>query len=150
MVFLTRFDVFKEGKTIYHLGMSIQETGTPVSDGVHRIFANCAVDDGSDIAQLMQYFKNTEGENRKFPKLSKRVEYFREPQKGEDHMSQMLDEYIQKTVAELMEEQTEKYNREMAKSFLQNGASAELIRKSIPTLSPDDIEELSKQLSLVK
>lgn len=154
VVFLTRFDVFKERKTIYHLGMSIQETGTPVSDGVHRIFANCAVDDGSDIAQLMQYFKNTEGENRKFPKLSKRVEYFREPQKGEDLMSQMLDEYIQKTVTERMEklmaEQTEKYNREMAKSFLQNGASAELIRKSIPTLSPDDIEELSKQLSLVK
>ncbi len=69
-------------------------------------------------------------------------------------MSQMLDEYIQKTVTERMEklmaEQTEKYNREMAKSLLQNGASAELIRKSIPTLSPDDIEELSKQLSLVK
>lgn len=41
--------------------MSIQETGTPVDDGVYQIFANCAVDDGSGIAELMQYFKNTEG-----------------------------------------------------------------------------------------
>lgn len=145
-VFLSRFDVFKEGKTIYHLGMSIQETGTPVSDGIHRIFANCAVDDGSDIAELMQYFKNTEGENRKFPRLSNRVKYFRESQKGENRMSQMFDEYVQKTVAEQMAE----HDKKLAKTFLQNGASAELVRKSIPTLSPDDIEELSEQLALTK
>ena len=37
-VFLSRFNVFKEGKTIYHFGMSIQETGTSVSDGIHRIY----------------------------------------------------------------------------------------------------------------
>ena len=36
VVFLTKSDIFKEGKTIYHLGMSIQETGTPVDHGVYR------------------------------------------------------------------------------------------------------------------
>ena len=142
VVFLTRFDVFKEGKTIYHLGMSIQETGTPVSDGIHRIFANCAVDDGSDIAELMQYFKNTEGENRKFPRLSNRVKYFRESQKGENYMALAFDEYVQKTITE--------HDKELARNLLQNGASSELVRKSIPTLSPDDIEELSEQLALTK
>lgn len=141
-VFLSRFDVFKEGKTIYHLGMSIQETGTPVSDGIHRIFANCAVDDGSDIAELMQYFKNTAGENRKFPRLSNRVKYFRESQKGENYMALAFDEYVQKTITE--------HDKELARNLLQNGASAELVRKSIPTLSPDDIEELSEQLALTK
>lgn len=145
-VFLSRFDVFKEGKTIYHLGMSIQETGTPVSDGIHRIFANCAVDDGSDIAELMQYFKNTAGENRKFPKLSNRVKYFKESQKGANAMTQTFEEYMQKTITERMTE----HDREMAKNFLQNGVSVELVRKSIPTLSPDDIEKLNEQLALAK
>jgi hypothetical protein len=67
VVFLTKSDIFKEGKTIYHLGMSIQETGMPINDDVCWIFVNCAVDDGSDIAGLMQYFKNTKGANSKFP-----------------------------------------------------------------------------------
>lgn len=142
VVFLSQFDVFEEGKTIYHLDMSIRETGTPVSDGIHRIFANCAVDDGSDIAELMQYFKNTVGGNSKFPKLSNRVKYFKESQKGGNAMSQTFEEYVQKTITE--------HDKETAISFLQNGASVELVRKSIPTLSPDDIEELSKQIALAK
>lgn len=35
-----------------------------------------------------------------------------------------------------------------ARLFLQNGASVELVRKSIPTLSADAIEELSKQVMM--
>jgi len=149
-VFLSRFDVFKEKKTIYHLGMYIKETGTPVNDGIHRIFANCAVDDGSDIAELMQYFKNTKGRNSKFPKLSERVQYFKDSQEGENHMSQTFEEYVQKRIAAEMIEHDKMMAEKMAKTLLQNGASAELVKKSIPALSPDDIEELSEQLALTK
>ncbi len=138
VVFITRSDIFKEGKTIYHLGMSIRETGTPVDDGVHRIFANCAVDDGSDIAGLMQYLKVTKGENSKFPKLSERVRYLKESQEGADDMSDIVEEYFKKRMAE--------HDRETAKALLQNGASVELIQKSIPTLSTDVIEGLNEQL----
>lgn len=144
VVFLTRSDFFKQGKTIYHLGMSIQETGTPVDDGVYRIFANCAVDDGSDIAELMQYFKNTDGENSKFPKLSNRVKYFKESQEGADSMSDIVEEYFQKRMAKEMAEQM----TETAKSFLRNGASVELVKKSIPSLSLEFIEELHEQLMM--
>lgn len=42
-MFITRSDMIKEGKTVYHLDMSIRETGTPIRDGDYRIFANCAV-----------------------------------------------------------------------------------------------------------
>ena len=144
VVFLTKSDIFKEGKTIYHLGMSIQETGTPVDHGVYRIFANCAVDDGSDTAELMQYFKNTKGKNSKFPKLSNRVKYFKESQEGADSMSDIVEEYFRKRIAVEMDEQMTK----TARLFLQNGASVELVRKSIPTLSADAIEELSKQVMM--
>ena len=144
VVFLSKFDVFGEGRTIYHLGMAIQETGTSVNDGVYRIFANCAVDDGSDIAELMQYFKNTKGKNSKFPKLSNRVKYFKESQEGADSMSDVVEEYFRKRIAVEMDEQMTK----TARLFLQNGASVELVRKSIPTLSADAIEELSKQVMM--
>ena len=140
VVFLSKFDVFGEGRTVYHLGMAIQETGTSVNDGVYRIFSNCAVDDGSDIAGLMQYFKNTKGKNSKFPKLSNRVKHLKKSQKGAASMSDIVEEYFRKRMAE--------HDKETAKTFLQNGASIELVRKSIPTLSLEFIEELSEQVMM--
>lgn len=149
VVFLSRFDVFGEGRTIYHLGMSIQETGTRVNDGVYRIFANSAVDDGSEIGELLQYFKHTEGENEKFPRLSKRVKYFKS-QEGMEHMSQTVEEYFQKRMAQEIAVQMAEYNKELAKSFLQNGASVELVKRSIPELSMDVIEKLQEQVVIAE
>lgn len=142
VVFISKFDIFQEGKTIYHLETIIKETGTFVDVGIHRIFANCAVNDGSDIAELMQYFKNSTGKNNKFPKLSDRVSYFKESKEGADAMTQVVEEYANKKVLER--------DKETAKLFLQNGASVELVKKSIPTLSVEFIEKLSRQLTAVE
>lgn len=57
VIFISKFDMFLEGKTIYHAGIFLRETGTIINDGIHRIFVNCAVDDGSDIAELMHPFQ---------------------------------------------------------------------------------------------
>ncbi len=46
----------------------IKETGTVVENGTHEIYVNAAIDDKSDIAELMQYFKKSVGQNPKFPK----------------------------------------------------------------------------------
>lgn len=142
VIFISKFDMFQEGKTIYHLETIIKETGTSVNDGIHRIFVNCAVNDGSDIAELMQYFKNSTGKNSIFPKLSDRVYYFKESKEGADAMTQVVEEYANKKVLER--------DKETAKSFLQNGASVELVKKSIPSLSVEFIEKLSRQLTTVE
>ena len=139
VIFISKFDMFQEGKTIYHLETIIKETRTSVTDGIHRIFVNCAVNDESDIAELMQYFKNSTCKNNKFPKLSDRVYYFKESKEGADAMTQVVEEYANKKVLER--------DKETAKSFLQNGASVELVKKSIPTLSVEFIEKLSRQLT---
>ena len=57
-------------------------------------------------------------------------------------MSQMFEEYVQKTITE--------HDKELARNLLQNGVSVDLVRKSIPFLSLDDIEELSEQLALAE
>lgn len=142
MIFISRFDMFQKGKTIYHAGIFLRETGTIINDGIHRIFVNCAVDDGSDIAELMQYFKNSTGKNSKFPKLSDRVYYFKESKEGADAMTQVVEEYANKKVLER--------DKETAKLFLQNGASVELVKKSIPTFSVEFIEKLNRQLTTIE
>ena len=57
-------------------------------------------------------------------------------------MSDVVEKYFQKRMTE--------HDKETAKTFLQNGVSVELVRKSIPTLSEDDIEELNEQLMLAE
>ena len=54
-------------------------------------------------------------------------------------MTQVVEEYANKKVLER--------DKETAKLFLQNGASVELVKKSIPTLSIEFIENLSWQLT---
>ena len=146
VIFISKFDMFQEGKTIYHAGIFLQETGTVIDDGIHRIFVNCAVDDGSDIAELMQYFKNSIGKNDKFPRLSDRVSYFKNSKEGADAMTQVVEDYFQKR----MSEQISEHDKETARLFLQNGASVELVKKSIPTLSVEFIETLSRQLTAIE
>lgn len=57
-------------------------------------------------------------------------------------MTQVVEEYANKKVLER--------DKETAKSLLQNGASVELIKKSIPTLSVEFIEKISRQLTAVE
>ncbi len=145
VIFISKFDIFQERKTIYHAGIFLHETGTVINDGIHRIFVNCAVDDGSDVAELMQYFKNSTGKNNKFPKLSDRVHYFKESKEGADAMTQVVEDYFKKRISEQMSE----HDKETVKVLLQNGASVDLIKKSFPTLSVEYIEKIDQQLSVV-
>ncbi len=42
----------------------------------------------------MQYMVNTEGECPEFPKLSKRVKYFKEEQEGMNNMCEVVEAYV--------------------------------------------------------
>ena len=66
--------------------------------------------------------------------------YFKKSQEGAASISDIVEEYFRKRRAE--------HKKETAKTFLQNGASIELVRKSIPTLSLEFIEELSEQVMM--
>ena len=51
--------------SIYHIDRTIRETNTVVDDGQHEIFVNTKVNDGSDIAELMQCFMQKDMQNPK-------------------------------------------------------------------------------------
>jgi hypothetical protein len=138
VVFISKFDMFSEGKTIYHINRVIEETGTIVDNGVHEIYVNTEIDDGSDISELMQYFKKSVGEHEKFMKLCKRVKYFKESQEGVSNMCQVMEDYMAMRLKEK--------DIQMATNFLKNGASVSIIVNSIPTLTQKDVEELSRKI----
>lgn len=150
LIFLTKFDIFREKHTIYHMERVIKETGTVVENGTHEIYVNTAIDDGTEIAKRMQYFKKSAGVHQKFQKLSKRVQYFKESQKGVTEMCELVEEYAKNYAEEYAkkyaEEEVKKAKIKTALNLLQNGASVELVVKSLPSLSEQFVRELQAQL----
>ena len=49
----------------------------PYSDGIHIIYANAEVNDGTEIARTMQYFKESDPMDQSHGALSKRVHYLK-------------------------------------------------------------------------
>jgi predicted transposase/invertase (TIGR01784 family) len=141
-IFISKFDIFNEQRTIYHVNRVIEETGSIVDNGIHEIYVNTAINDGSDIAELMQYFRKSVGEHENFMKLCKRVKYFKELQEGVASMCQVMEEYAKKVSDEKLKEN----DIQTAINLLKNGASVSLIVNSIPTLTQEYVEELSRKI----
>ena len=73
-IFISKFDMFKKGKTIYHIDRTVRETGDVTDNGLQEIYVNTKIDDGSDIAELMRIYKEqTVFDFDKFPKTSKKI-----------------------------------------------------------------------------
>ena len=95
MVYISEFDIFGKGKTIYHVKNVIQETGDVVDDGLHRIFVNTACDDGTDIADLMSCFTEKQVNNPKFPVFTSRMNRLKNEEGGLNIMCEVMQKYEQ-------------------------------------------------------
>jgi len=93
VVYISEFDFLKGGKTIYHVDKILRETGTIVDDGLHEIFVNTVIDDGTDISDLMACFMKKEVKNPKFPALSAEVARLKESEGGAQTMCDIMERY---------------------------------------------------------
>ena len=152
IVHISEFDFLNGDKTIYHIDKIARETGQVVQDGLHEIFVNTAVDDGTDIAELMSCFVKKEIKNSKFPCLSSEMERIKTTEGGLSVMckewKQDVDEAraegIAKGHASGVAEGVEKTKLETAKAMLKDGVSPEKV--SLYTgLSSSEITALSAQ-----
>ena len=73
----------------------MEETNDFVENGTHEVYVNTAFNDGSDIAELMQYFVNSSGYHDKFKAVCNRVNYLKEVNEGVNSMSSVIEEYAQ-------------------------------------------------------
>ncbi len=107
IIYISEFDFLKGGKTIYHVDNVIRETGEIIDDGLHRIFVNTAVDDDSDIADLMSCFTKKSFVNPKFPNFSNAVKDLKESQGGVLKMCEIMEGYLTEARAEAKAETEE-------------------------------------------
>lgn len=93
IIFITKFDPFKDNLIIYHVDHVVRETGEKVNDGLEEIFVNTKVNDGSKIAELMQIFSTTSEYNDKlFPKISATKRFLKINPEGVKKMCEFTDE----------------------------------------------------------
>ena len=105
VVYISEFDPFDEGRTVYHVRNMVEETGCAVLDGLREIYVNTKHNDGSEIAELMQCFLEPVVTNPKFPALAQELQAEKGNVRGDESMCKLVEEYAQKRAKEYGEQQ---------------------------------------------
>lgn len=108
IVYISEFDILKGGKTTYHIDKVVRETGKILDDGMKTVCVNTKVDDGSLIAELMQLFTQTEISEPKFPVFTKRMNYIKNSERGQEQMCELMEQYAKNRVEEAKKETQDK------------------------------------------
>ena len=105
VVYISEFDPFDEGRTVYHVRNMVEETGRAVLDGLREIYVNTTHNDGSEIAELMQCLLEPVVTNPKYPALAQELQAEKGNVKGDESMCKLVEEYAQKRAKEYGEQQ---------------------------------------------
>ena len=93
IIYISEFDFLGKGKTAYHIDKVLRETGTVVDDGLHELFVNTVIDDGSKTADLMSCFTKKLVNNANFPRFSSRVKELKDTEGGASAMCKVMEHY---------------------------------------------------------
>ena len=97
----------------------------------------------------MRIFKEPDAYDfEKFPKVSKRKKQFKESERGDETMCDLVENYANKKAAEAAKEAVIAKEKESALRFFKNGASYELVRASIISLSDEELQAIYKEALL--
>lgn len=117
IIYISEKDFFKGGFTTYHIDKVIRENGITVDDGLHEIFVNASVNDGSNIAELMQCFTQKNLNNPKFRAVTRRFKELKETEGGLTTMCKLMDDIVNE------EKEKEKVRIELLTNMINNGYS---------------------------
>lgn len=141
VIYISRFDMFKRGKTVYHVIRTLKETGDEVQNGLEEIYVNTKIDDGSDVARLMKIFTKTDRYDfERFPRVSKRKAQFKEEEEGEAVMCEIVEEYAK--------EYAKENEKVMVRKMLENKIPIEKIRQIAEQLTSEEIDELAAEVTV--
>ena len=91
IIYISETDLWKGGCTSYPVEKYLGNIKVPYDDGQHILYVNAAVDDGSDIARLMQYFKTADPNDMSQGDLSKRIHFLKCEEGGYEIMCEVSE-----------------------------------------------------------
>lgn len=93
MIFISDFDPFEMNKIQYEIVQYIKGTEVEYDNGIHIHYFNTKVDDGTFLAELLQYMKNSDPQNDKFGALSRQVGYHKYQNEEAGNMCKAVEDY---------------------------------------------------------
>ncbi len=103
VIYISEADLWKVGETVYPVNKTIGKVAKPYDDGNHVIFVNAAVDDGSAVAKMMQYFKNADPNDMSQGALSERVHYLKTEKGGYEEMCEVAERIYEQGIEQGIE-----------------------------------------------
>lgn len=137
VVYISIFDIFKRGKTIYHVCAAIEETGEFINDGFKEVFVNTNVDDGTEISELMKCFLQEKVDNPKFKELSNMVRHLKEDEEGVNSMCKIMEDYAKERVNE--------NTKSIVKTLIESGMPCEEVSRRLK-MPLKEIQNIEKEM----
>ena len=111
VIFISAFDMFRNGLPLYHVKKVVMETGQIVEDGLTEIYANAVIDNGSKFSKLMKVFTENDTYNAdEFPVTSEIKARFKLDEGGTVKMDETLQKWMRES-EEIGEKRGEKRGR---------------------------------------
>ena len=127
IIYVSERDLWKLGYTLYRVQSIYKGTDIPYEDGRHILYVNAEVDDHTEIAGLMNYFKESDPNDMSQGELSRRIHYLKCEEGGYEEMCEISE----KIYREGMEDGMERGIREVVRVYQELGLSREEILDKI-------------------
>ena len=153
-IYISKFDMFKSEKTVYHVDRVVRETGEVVDNGLQEIYVNTKIDDGTDVSELMRIFTEPDAYDfEKFPRVSNRKKQFKDNEGGNEEVCDLVENYARERAEEAAKKAAEEAAKKAAeeatnsaKRLFENGASYELVRASLTSLSDEELKNIYEKV----
>ena len=100
VIYVSETDLWKAGHVVYPVEKYFENTGLKYEDGQHILYVNAAVDDGSETAKLMKYFKTADPNDMTHGDLSKRIHFLKCEEGGYQEMCEVSERIYREGIEE--------------------------------------------------
>lgn len=144
IIYVSEKDLWKIGRTTYRVKKCFEDTDIPYEDGIHVLYVNAAVNDGTDTAKLMEYFKTTDPDDMSQGDLSRRVHFLKKEEGGYRVMCAVTEKWRMEDREEGRKEGRKEGREEQARkttiNLIQKGMTAESIAEAVD-MSVDTVKQ---------
>ena len=147
LIYMTKFDLFHLRQTKYTVSRSITGTDVVLDNGVHELYINAANDDGTEIAELMEFFTETGTRKQQFPDLSGRIHYLKEEQEGVTRMCEAVRKYGDEREDRGRSEGMQKGAQQERMDTIRNALKMKLPLETVSQLVGLSVEEVRKLIA---
>ena len=127
MIYISETDLWAAGKTLYKVEKKFEGTQIPYDDGVYVTYVNAEIDDGSDVAKLMDYFKTADPEDMSQGELSARIHFLKCEEGGYPEMCEVSEKIYNEGIIEGKKEGIIEGKKETAFNMKHKGYSDAVI-----------------------